>query len=135
MKFVDLGSPAHCAHRRIRVGQRQVAALGEHDVEVQVGRHCFVEIKRAVVERHAFWSQVVRTNDGGVTPRSAASEVCLVEHGHICDAVVGSQVVGGSESVYASTDNDDVIRLLERWFAPNTRPTAVANASPKQRCT
>ena len=36
LELVDLGPPAHRAQRAVGVGQRQVAPLGEHDVEIEV---------------------------------------------------------------------------------------------------
>ena len=104
LELVDLGPPAHRPKRAVVVGEGEVAPLGEHDVEVEVGGERLVEPDRAVVEADAFGGQVVGTDDGGVAARAAAADVALVEHGHLANAVIGGEIVGGGETVDSGAD-------------------------------
>ena len=133
LELVDLGPPVHGAQRGVGVGQREVASFGEHDVQVQVGSHCPVQLERAVVEGHTLGREVVGAHDGGVAARPASTDVTLVEHGHVRDAVVRGQVVGRGEAVQAGADNDDVVGVTHLGAAPHPGPVASCQAVLDQR--
>ena len=73
--LVDLGAPARGAHRRIGMRQGEVAALGIHDVDVELDRQAAEQLDRFLVEGDAFRRQVIGADDGGVARRVAAREL------------------------------------------------------------
>src|SRR5699024_3754516 len=135
LDLVHLRPPGHCPQRRVIARQRQVAALREHDVVVQLGGQVLVQLYRAVVEGDALGGEVVGPGDGGAPPGSAAAEVALVQHGDVGDAVPGGQVVGGGQAVDAAADDDDVVGSLKVVVMPCFRPCwGPARALSEQGC-
>ena len=132
-ELVDLGAPVHRAQGGVGVGQRQVAPLAEHHVDVQLHRHLLIQVHRAVVEGHPFGGEVVGAHDGGVAPRAAAAQVGLVEHGHIGHAVIAGQVIGGGQTVHAAADHHGVVGPLQVAIAPHPRPRLAPETLPGQR--
>ena len=90
--LVDLGAPARRAQRGVGVGEREMAALRIHDVDVELvlesSRNSATDF---VVERDAFGREIVGADDGGVARRVAAGELAAFEHGDIGDAVIASR--------------------------------------------
>ena len=82
--LVDLGAPARRAHRRIRVGEREVAALGIHHVDVELVRQPAEQLDGFLVEVDALGRQIVGADDRGVARGVAAGEPALVEHARRC---------------------------------------------------
>ena len=125
--------------RAVVVGEGEMAALGEHDVEIEVRRERLVEPNRAVVETHAFGSQVVGADDGGVAARAAATDVALVDHGHAPNAVVGRQVVRRRETVHPGADDHDVVGPFQSagfarpWASPAWSSRAGASPAAEYR--
>ena len=128
LELVHLGPPVHRAQRRVGVGQREVAPLGEHDVQVQVVGHRLVEGQRAVIEGHSLGREVVGAHDGGVAAGAATSHVALVDHGHVGDAMVLGQVVGRGEAMHPGADDDDVIGVAHLGASPHPWPVASCQA-------
>ena len=111
--LVDLGAPARRAHRRVRVREREVPALGVHHVDVEIVRQPAPQADGLFVELHAFGRQVVGADDRGVARGVAARQPALVEHADVFDAVLGGEVVGDGETVPAGADDDHVVGGLE----------------------
>ena len=132
LSLVDLRAPAHRPQRRVVVRQREVAAAGEHHVEVEVGSELAVELDRAVVEPDPLWRQVVRAEDGRVPARAAGAQVALVQHCHVGDPVIGSQVIGGCQPVHAAADDDDVVGALQLMRSPGRRPFLMRQAATEE---
>ncbi len=117
--------PTHRAQRAVVVGEGEMTALGEHDVEIEVRRQRLVEPDRAVVEPHAVWSQVVGTDDGRVASRASATDIALVDDRHPPNAVVGRKVVRGCEPVDPGADHHDVVYSPQFVGLPDLRPLHV----------
>ncbi len=112
-ELVDLGALLHRDHRAVRVRERQVPVLREHEVEVELVRQPFVQPDALAVERRAFGRAVVRADDRRVAARRARSDVGLLEDGDVADPVALREVVGGCEPVRAAADDDDLVPAFE----------------------
>ncbi len=108
------------------VGEHHHAALGVHDVVVQVLGEGVPEVEGVVVEPRALVVEVVRADDGGVAPGVAAAEPALVDHRDVGDAVFLRQVVGGAEAVAAGADDDHVVGRLRGAVGPLGGPVLLA---------
>ena len=104
--------------RAVRVREREVPVLREHEVEVELGRELLVELDALLVERRALGSAVVRADDRRVPAGRARADVALLEDRDVRDPVVLREVVGGREAVRAAADDDDVVVPPERVRAP-----------------
>ena len=109
---VDLGPIGHHEHRPVGVGQGQMAALGEEQVEVELLGEALVELDAGVVEARPLGRLVVGAQDRRVAPRGPGADVALLEDGDIVDAVL-AQVVRGGQPVRAAADDDHVVGALE----------------------
>ena len=107
------------------VRQHQHAALGEHDVVVQLLAEPFPEIERMVVEPGALVVEVVRADDRGVAPGVAAAEPALLDHRDVGDAVLLGEIVGGPQPVAAGADDDHVVFALRLGVRPLLVPVPV----------
>jgi hypothetical protein len=94
------------------VAQVVDAALGEHHVVVQVLGQAFPQFHRVFVQVRRLVPQVVGTNDGGVARGVTAAQPAFFDHGHVGDAVLLGQVVGGRQTMPATADDDHVVDLL-----------------------
>ena len=108
-ELVDLGALLHRDHRAVRVRERQVPVLREHEVEVELVRQAFVQPDALAVEGRAFGRAVVRADDRRVAARRARADVGLLEDGDVADPVPLREVVGGREPVRAAADDDDLV--------------------------
>ena len=108
------------------VREHQHAALGEHDVVVQLLGEVLPEVEGVVVEPGALVVEVVRADDRGVAPGVAAAEPALVDHRDVGDPVLLRQVVGGAEAVAAGADDDHVVGGLRLRVRPLRRPVLLA---------
>src|SRR4051794_7566978 len=93
--------------------EREVALLREEQVEVELGGQALVELHAPAVERRALGGAVVGADDRRVAAGRARADVALLEHGHVANAVVSRQVVGGREAVRAAADDHDVVPRLQ----------------------
>ena len=112
-QLVDLGALLHRDHRAVRVRERQVPVLGEHEVEVELLREPLVEPDALAVERRALGRAVVRADDRRVATRGARADVRLLEDRDVADAVPLREVVRGREPVRPAADDDDLVAPLE----------------------
>ena len=119
LQAVDLGAVGHHEHRAVGVREREVAALREEQVEVQLLRQALVELDARVVEARALGRLVVRAQDRRVAPGRARADVALLEDRDVGDPAL-AQVVGGGQAVRAAADDDDVVGALERRGAGAT---------------
>ena len=132
--LVDLRPPAHRPQGGIGMGERQMAALGIEDVEVELAGEAAEQADRLVVEPHPFGRQVVGTDDSRVARRVAAAEPALVEHRDVGDAVILGEIVGGGEPVPAGADYRHVVARPEpdRGRQRAARPALAAEPVPDQ---
>src|SRR5690242_2198333 len=89
--------------------ERELAALREHDVEIELLRHLLVKLHAFLVEGDALRRDVVRANGGGVASGIAAGKVAFLQDSDIPDAVVFGEVMRASEAMSAAADDHDVI--------------------------
>ena len=113
-------------HVMDRVRQHQHAALGIHDVVVQLLAQVLPQVDRMVVKPRAFVIKVVRADDGRVPPRVAAAQPALVDHRDIGDAVLLGQVIGRTQPVPARADDHHVIFRPGLRLGPLLGPVLVA---------
>ncbi|MNC38062.1 hypothetical protein D3C75_866520 [compost metagenome] len=115
--LVDLGALAEGAHGGVGVRQGELAALGIHDVEVELVRQVLEHAHRFCVKAHTLTGEVVGADNRGVACGVATAQVGLFQHGDVGDAVVLGQVVGDGQAVAAAANDHHVITRLEfaRW--------------------
>ena len=126
--LVDHGVAAPREGVALAVGVEEVdePALGMHDVVVDLGLEPLPEVERVRVELRVARQEVVGPHDRGVAPDVAAADVSPLQHGHVGDAVLGGEVVGGREAVPAPADDHHVVALARLGVAPDGPPAAVA---------
>ena len=112
-ELVDLGALLHRDHRAVRVRERQVPVLREHEVEVELLREPLVQPDALAVERRALGRAVVRADDRRVPARRARADVRLLEDRDVRDPVPLREVVRGREPVRAAADDHDLVAALE----------------------
>ena len=118
---VDFGAAAHCAQRAIIVRQRQVPALAEHNVNVQLAGHTLVKFQAGVIEAHPLRGEIVAAHNCGVAPASARADVAFFQHGHISDSVLLREVICTAQPVRTAADNDRIVALSQLMSAPHAR--------------
>ena len=106
--------------------QIQHAAGTVHNVEVQILRQTFPQLERKFVEVRVGVEVVIGAYDGGVTPRIAATQPALFEHGHVAHAVFLGQVIGGGQAMAAAAYHNGVITCFGLRAAPCTLPVFMA---------
>ena len=112
VQAVDLGAVGHHEHRPVRMRQRQVAALREQQVEVELGGQPLVHLHALVVEASALRRLVVGAEDRRVATGRAGADVALLEHRDVLDAEL-PEVVSGREAVRAAADDHDVVAVAQ----------------------
>ena len=112
--LVDLGSPAHGAHRRIRVRQGVMAARRIEQIQIEVFAQVLPQAHALVVELDALGGQVIRADDRGIAAGVAAADIAFFEHGDVADAVIASQVIGCGQAVAAAADDHHIVAGLQR---------------------
>ncbi len=112
-ELVDLGPLLHRDHRAVRVRERQVPVLREHEVEVELVRQALVQPHALAVEGRALGRAVVRADDRRVAPGRARADVRLLEDRDVRDPVALREVVRGREPVRAAADDDDLVPALQ----------------------
>jgi hypothetical protein len=106
---VQEGTLALEAERRLGMGEPEQSSGRVEQVEVELAPQVGVEPMARPVERDRLGSLVVRPYDRRVSPGPAGADVAALEDGHVRDAVVLGEVVGGREPMAASTDDDHVV--------------------------
>ena len=112
-QLVDLGPLVLDDERAVGVGEREVPVLGEHEVEVELGRELLVELDALLVERGALGRAVVGADDRRVAAGATRADVALLEDRDVRDPVARGEVVRGREPVGAAADDDDVVAPLQ----------------------
>ena len=72
--LAHFGAQVETSQRCFRVGQSQLSALREHDVQIQLFRHLAKEDDAFLVKDDTFGSNLVRADRGGVARSVAASQ-------------------------------------------------------------
>ncbi len=111
--LIDLGALLHDDHRAVRVRERQVPALREHEVEVELRREPLVQADALAVEVRPLGCAVVRADDRRVPARRARADVRLLEHGDVADPVVLREVVRRRKPVRPAAHDHDLVAPLE----------------------
>jgi hypothetical protein len=121
-----VAAPREGVALRIGVTEVQDAALRDHGVEVEVLLEAFPQLHRPFVEGVVARQQVVGANDGGVAADVARTQPALLQHGHIGEAMLLGEVIGGGQAMPAAAHDDDVVFRLGIGLAPGRRPVLVA---------
>ena len=114
------------------MSESHVAALFEHDIEVEGGGEVLVELHRPVVEPGSLGRQVVGANDGRISTGTAATDVTLLEHGDVGDSVIACQVIGRGQAMDPTADDDHVVRRLQVVVVPDLGPGLASQAAGEQ---
>src|SRR5271156_3287273 len=110
-----------------------MTALGEQQVEVELGGEAFVELDARVIEARALRRLVVRAQDRRVAARGARTDVALLEDGHPLDSEL-AEVVGGCKTVRTCPDDDHVVGVAQLAARPPHPPrAAAASATTRHR--
>ena len=104
------------------MGQHALAALRQHDVEVEGMGQPLPELQGEFEELGVAVDHVVRAHDGGVAPDIAGADIAALDHGDIGHAVIGGEVIGGRQPMAAAPDDHRVIAGLRRRRAPGAGP-------------
>ncbi len=107
------------------VRQHHHAARRIHDVVVQILAQAFPQFEGMLVHIHALFIEIVRADDGGVAAGIAAAEPALFQNGNVGDAMFLGQIISGTETMAAATDDDDVIFLARLGRRPLGIPSLV----------
>src|SRR5271155_1724210 len=100
-----------------------MTALGEQQVEVELGGEAFVELDARVIEARALRRLVVRAQDRRVAARGARTDVALLEDGPPLDSEL-AEVVGGCKTVRTCPDDDHVVGVAQLAARPPHPPWA-----------
>ena len=115
--FVELGG---------RVREVEHAALREHDIVVQLVGQVLPHLHRMLVEADVLRQQIVRADGRGVAADIARTEIALLQHGDIGNAVFLGEIVGRGQAVPAAADDDDIVGWLRIGLAPCRLPVPVS---------
>jgi hypothetical protein len=104
------------------MGEHALAALRQHDVEVEGVGQPLPQLQGELEELGIAVDHVVRAHDGGVAPDIAGADIAALDHGDIGHAVIGGEVIGGRQPMAAAPDDHRVIAGLGRRRAPGPGP-------------
>ena len=130
--LVDLGAPAHGAHRRIGMGQRVMPTRRIKQVQVEIFAQVLPQSHALIVELDALRGEIVRPDDRGVPPRVSAADVALLEHRDVADPVIPRQVVRAGQAMAAGADDHDVVGRPEGSWRVNIRGSGCLRDQPKR---
>jgi hypothetical protein len=74
---------------------------------------------------------IVGAHDRGVAAGVTAADPALFHHGHVADAVLARQVIGGRQAMRATADDHDVIGGPGLCRAPGPTPMAMPPSAPR----
>jgi L-2-hydroxyglutarate oxidase LhgO len=100
---------------RMRTG---VNRLVEQQVEIELLRQILVEPQTLPKKWNPLLRKIVGANDRRVPPARAASDITLVDHRNVRDALL-RQVVSGRKTMYPGADDHDVVPILQRVLSPH----------------
>ena len=100
-------------------------ALREHDVVVERPGQPNVELDRKIVEGNAYVADVIGPDGHGIATRIAASEPAFLQHRDVGHAVVLGEVMGGTEAMSATANDNDVVLGPRLGAAPCALPAVV----------
>src|SRR5947209_283517 len=81
-------APACGSNRCVGVRQREMPALGIHDVEVELVAESLKKRNGLRVERHSLDGEIIGAHDRGIAPRVAAAEISFLQDCNVADAVI-----------------------------------------------
>src|SRR5262245_24609103 len=122
------------AHIMLIVRQHKHAALGEHDVVVELTRQAFPKFERVLVDGGTFRLKVVGADDRGVAPSIAAADPALLEDRRIAQAMLLGKVVGGGEAMSAAADDHGGVCRFGRWRTPLADGMVMAGDCAGKEC-
>src|SRR5439155_8497906 len=133
-QLVHLSPFRHRDQRAVGVSERQVALLGEEEVEVELPAQALVGLDAPLVEGGTLRRPVVGADDRRVTAGRAGADVALLEDCHVRDPVVPREVVRGRQPVGAAADDHDVVAgpQLARAAPHAADAEEVAHRSPSR---
>ncbi len=108
------------------VRQHHHAARRIHDVIVEILAQAFPQFEGMLVDVHALFIEIVGPNDGGIAAGIAAAEPALLDHRHIRDAVFLGKIIGSTEPMAATADDDDIIGRTRFGRGPLRLPSLMA---------
>ena len=118
--------PLETLHIMHRMRQHHDAALREHDIVVEVLTEPLPQLHCMFIEMRALIIEIVGADNGGVAARIAAAEPALFDHRDIGDTVLLGQIIGGTQTVPARTDDNHIIFGLRFGIRPLRLPVLVA---------
>ncbi len=119
LNLVDFGPPAHGAQRGIGVGQRHVATLWEHDIEIKIFSQILIQFDTFIIKEDPLRSQIVGADDGGVSTTAPTPNVPFVQNRYIGNPIVSGQVIGRGQTVYPTANDNHIIALFHWLYAPH----------------
>ena len=122
-------APGDVAHLLEAMAETQKAAFAVHQVEVKVAAQAVPQLQRELVQVSGLIPEVVGADDLRVSARVSTAHVALLQDGHVGDAVLFGQVVGGCETVSARADDNHFVLASGLRVAPGPRPVFVVAQS------
>ena len=105
-------------------GEHDLAAVGDHAVEIQFMGEAFPELQGMLEKLGVAVDHVVGADERGVAADVAGTDIGALEHGHIAHPVVLGEVIGGGEAMAAAADDDGIVGALGLRRAPRRAPRA-----------
>jgi hypothetical protein len=118
----DVAAPREDIHLHRVHRQHDLAALGDHAVEVQLVGQAFPQLHRMLEEGRVAADHVVRADQRCVAAHVAGADVAPLDHRHVGDAVVLGEIIGRGEAMAAAADDHHVIGGSGRGLLPGSRP-------------
>ena len=88
------------------LGEEQVAALAEPDVDADLLREAAAQLDRLLHEPDVLLGRPLHAHAAAVAPRGALREVAALEHDDVVDAALG-ELIGDAEAHDAAADDGD----------------------------
>ena len=86
-----------------------MSALAEEYVPSKLAGHPLVQLQRSIVKRNALGSAVVRAQNRRVTAAGSGAQITPVENSDLAHAMFLAEIVGGSQPMYARTNDYDIV--------------------------
>ena len=108
------------------MAQHQLAALGQHDVVIQVLLQPFPQFQRMRIEFRIARQKVIGPHNRGIAPHIAAADIALFQHGDVFQPMLLGQVIGRRQPMPAAADDDDIVFGFRFRITPDRPPALVA---------
>jgi len=100
---------AHGLYGRLAVGQIQVAAIIEHQVEIEFLGQNRPQIQRLLIEGKVFLGSLVGPHNGRIATGPAEPDIPFFNHRDIFHAVLARKEIGGGQSMQPAADDNRII--------------------------